>query len=91
MIGAHRHAWPAFRERCSTQAADIGAGMGTTTSPANVFVNTGSSPANQLSRSTSLRKFKRDIKALVDVDVEFNRIVPVSYYSKASADDPNSP
>jgi len=65
--------------------------MGTTASAANVFVNTGSSPANQLLRSTSLRKFKRNIKPLGDIDAEFSRIIPVSYYSKASADDPNKP
>lgn len=65
-------------------------GIGTTASAANAFLNSGSSPANQLLRSTSARKYKTDIRDLTEDEAE--RIVrglrPVAYRSLASADDP---
>lgn len=64
--------------------------IGTTASAANAFLNSGSSPANQLLRSTSSIKYKTDVQDLTAEDA--NKILslrPVTYRSNAVADDPN--
>jgi hypothetical protein len=63
-------------------------GVGTTASAANAFLNSGSSPANQLLRSTSSLRYKT---ALQDITIEEASAIlalrPVSYQSLATADD----
>lgn len=61
--------------------------LGTTASAANAFLNSGSTPANQLLRSTSSRRYKHDIQDLVDSSV-LDRLRPITYRSLAEADDP---
>ena len=64
--------------------------IGTTASAANAFLNSGSSPANQLLRSTSSIKYKTDVQDLTAEDA--NKILslrPVTYRSNSVADDPN--
>lgn len=64
--------------------------IGTTASAANAFLNSGSSPANELLRSTSSLAYKRDVEPLeqqyadrvLDLD-------PIWYRSKASNDNPD--
>lgn len=64
--------------------------IGTTASAANVFVNNGSSPVNQVLRSTSSRKYKTDIAPVSHDDFEKLFVLrPVTYRSLAEADDPN--
>lgn len=63
-------------------------GMGTTASAANCFVNNASTPvANQLMRSTSSARYKRDIE---DLDIEFSKKLldarPVYYRSAVETD-----
>ena len=62
--------------------------VGTTASAANAFLDSGSTPANQLLRSTSSLVYKRDVEnldnALADAVVEGAR--PVWYRSKAEHD-----
>ena len=62
----------------------------TTASAANAFLNSGSTPANELLRSTSSRRYKRDI---IDIDPERAAAVlklrPVRYRSTAPADRPD--
>jgi Chaperone of endosialidase len=65
-------------------------GIGTTASAANAFLNSGSSPANQLLRSTSSRRYKKDIQRL-DRKTTAQKIMemePVKFHSIASADGP---
>lgn len=64
--------------------------LGTTASAANAFLNSGSSPANQLLRSTSSKRYKRDIIMLDSKDADrIMKLRPVTYRSKAAADDPD--
>ncbi|MCE2910222.1 MAG: tail fiber domain-containing protein [Burkholderiaceae bacterium] len=62
--------------------------IGTTASAANAFLNSGSSPANQLLRSTSSLRYKTDVRDLpasyLDAVMELR---PVVYKSNAEADD----
>lgn len=61
--------------------------LGTTASAANGFLNSGSSPANQLLRSTSSRRYKTDIEPLDDAYSESVYVMqPVWYRSTADAD-----
>jgi hypothetical protein len=64
-------------------------GIGTTASAANAVLNNGSSPANELLRSTSSFRYKTDIK---DLSADWRKIVcalrPIIYRSKAPADNP---
>jgi Protein of unknown function (DUF2793)/Chaperone of endosialidase len=64
--------------------------IGTTASAANAFLNSGSSPANELLRSTSSRRYKRGIE---DIDVQYvdnaMRLRPVWYRSAISTDRPD--
>jgi len=61
--------------------------IGTTASAANAFLDAGSTPANQILRSTSSARYKTDIH---DVDLDYAsriyRLRPVYYRSKAEAD-----
>lgn len=63
-------------------------GVGTTASAANAFLNSGSSPANQLLRSTSSLRYKRDIEDIATdrVDAAMQGLRPIWYRSKAEAD-----
>ena len=64
-------------------------GIGTTASAANAVLNNGSSPANELLRSTSSVRYKTDI---VDLGADWKRTIsalrPITYRSKAPADNP---
>jgi hypothetical protein len=62
-------------------------GVGTTASAANAFLNNGSTPANQLLRSTSSLRYKTDVETLdhAKADAVLN-LRPVWYRSKAEAD-----
>lgn len=66
------------------------ANIGTTGSAANAFLNSGSSPANQLLRSTSSARYKDDIRPIEPATV--NEIIkglrPVRYRSRCKADNP---
>lgn len=65
-------------------------GIGTTASAANAFLNSGSSPANQLLRSTSSLAYKRDVETLPSeiADRVIEKARPITYRSIAPADDP---
>lgn len=64
--------------------------IGTTASAANAFLNSGSSPANELLRSTSSRRYKREIEDIDDRYVDNAlRLRPVWYRSAISADRPD--
>lgn len=62
-------------------------GVGTTASAANAYLDNGSTPANQLLRSTSSLRYKTDVETLdhVKADAVLN-LRPVWYRSKAEAD-----
>jgi len=61
--------------------------VGTTASAANAFLNNASSPANQLLRSTSSRRYKTDIEDLQDQNADaILGLRPVWYRSLAEAD-----
>jgi hypothetical protein len=63
------------------------AGIGTTASAANAFLDSGA--GNQLLRSTSSIQYKRDV---VDLDADVERLLdlrPVAYRSKCEHDDPD--
>lgn len=64
--------------------------VGTTASAANAFLDSGSTPVNQLLRSTSSMIYKTAIRDLTtrDVDVVMN-LHPFTYSSLAKADDPD--
>jgi hypothetical protein len=65
-------------------------GIGTTASAANAVINNASSPANELLRSTSSRRYKADIE---DLEIDWKKAIgalrPITYRSVAPADDPN--
>jgi hypothetical protein len=65
-------------------------GAGTTASAANAVLNNGSSPANEILRSTSSIRYKADV---MDLDADWERIVralrPITYRSIAPADNPS--
>jgi hypothetical protein len=62
--------------------------IGTTGSAANAFLNSGSTPANQLLRSTSSVRFKADIEPIEPERVEafFAAVSPIWFHSLAKAD-----
>ena len=83
-----------FDATASTERARIGSGgevyfpsVGTTASAANAYLNNGSTPANQLLRSTSSLRYKTDVETLdhAKADAVLN-LRPVWYRSKAEAD-----
>jgi hypothetical protein len=77
------------RMRLSASAFYVPA-VGTTGSAANAFLDSGSSPTNQLLRSTSSRRYKTNITELTEADyVAVQRMRPIKYTSLAPADDPN--
>jgi hypothetical protein len=65
-------------------------GVGTTASAANAVLDNASSPANELLRSTSSKRYKADI---MDLEGEWEQIVcalrPITYRSIAPADNPS--
>jgi hypothetical protein len=65
-------------------------GIGTTASAANAVLNNGSSPANELLRSTSSIRYKTDV---AELGSDWREIVcalhPITYRSQAPADDPS--
>jgi hypothetical protein len=73
--------------RITYDGAQFFPGVGTTASAANAFLNSGSSPVNQLLRSTSSLRYKTDIENLEqnrsDSILNFR---PVWYRSTAEAD-----
>ncbi len=81
----------------STERARFGADgsvavptIGTTASAANAFLDSGSTPANKLLRSTSSLAFKKDVE---EIDLSYahrmlNEAKPIWYRSKAAADNP---
>ncbi len=65
-------------------------GAGTTASAANAFLNSGSSPANELLRSTSSSVYKRDIEPIqANAGDLVLKMQPVWYRSKCENDNPN--
>jgi len=61
----------------------------TTASAANAFIDSGSTPANSLLRSTSSLRYKRDLEPLhEDIARASLAMWPKFYRSKAAADDP---
>jgi hypothetical protein len=64
--------------------------IATTASAANAFLDSGSTPANQLLRSTSSVRYKQDLRDLTDGEIaEVLQFRPLTYRSLARADDPN--
>lgn len=62
--------------------------VGTTASAANAFLNSGSSPVNELQRSTSSVRYKTDIQDVDLVDmVKLRYLRPISYRSLCDGDD----
>jgi hypothetical protein len=63
--------------------------VGTTASAANAFLNSGSSPANQLLRSTSSIRYKADVLDLPDEEAlaVVSQMRPVTYRSAIETDD----
>lgn len=78
------------RFRLDSAGAAFFPGVGTTASAANAFINNASSPVNSLLRSTSSARYKDGIQDLdVEVAERFVREArPISYRSKAPADNP---
>jgi hypothetical protein len=65
--------------------------IGTTASAANAFLNSGSTPANSLLRSTSSEEYKKDIEPLdhARADAVVQDAQPIWYRSLAAADNPD--
>lgn len=63
--------------------------VGTTASAANAFLNSGSSPANQLLRSTSSIRYKTDVLDLPDSEAfaVISQMRPITYRSAVETDD----
>jgi hypothetical protein len=63
--------------------------IGTTASAANAFLDSGSSPANQLLRSTSSLRYKTDVEVVTysEALAVVGRLDPIKYRSLAKADD----
>lgn len=60
----------------------------TTASAANAFLDSGAS--NRLYRSTSSIRYKKDVEAIEAVEYDkLRNLRPITYHSKAEADDPN--
>jgi hypothetical protein len=69
----------------STAGAVSFASIGTTASAANAFLD--SAASNNLLRSTSSRRYKQDIKDVDDSSIVL-KLRPITYRSRAAADDP---
>jgi hypothetical protein len=66
-------------------------GAGTTASAANAFLNSASSPVNQLLRSTSSLRYKTNVQSIQPTDINaVLQMRPVTYTSLASADNPTT-
>ncbi len=78
------------RMRINSAGAIFLTGVTTTASAANAFIDSGSSPANSILRSTSSLAYKRDVEPLDEGLAErFVRAArPIWYRSKATADNP---
>ena len=64
-------------------------GVGTTASAANAFLNSASSPVNQLLRSTSSLRYKTNVQSIKSTDINaVLQMRPVTYTSLAPADNP---
>jgi hypothetical protein len=64
-------------------------GVGTTASAANAFLNSASSPVNQLLRSTSSLRYKTNVQSIQPTDINaVLQMRPVTYTSLAPADNP---
>lgn len=62
--------------------------IGTTASPANAFLNSGSTPANELLRSTSSIRYKTDVQDLTDAEMNvLDKLRPITYRSLCECDD----
>lgn len=78
------------RMRIGASGSPYFPGATTTASAANAFLNSGSTPANELLRSTSSAKYKRDIEPLEDQYADkILELTPIWYRSKAKADNPD--
>jgi hypothetical protein len=67
-----------------------GPGIGTTASAANAFLNSGSTPANELLRSTSSLRYKTDVRPIPQGRLNaLSTLAPIEYTSLAKADDPS--
>lgn len=78
------------RVRIDGSGATYFPSVGTTASAANAFLNSASSPANQLLRSTSSLRYKTAVRDLpADKSGGLFALRPVVYKSLAPADDPN--
>lgn len=78
----------AERLRVTSSGAVHFPGIGTTASAANAFLDSGSSPANSLLRSTSSIRYKTDVESLTNEDaLKALDLRPVVYKSLAEADD----
>lgn len=79
---------PTEAQRIDNAGAVFFPRIGTTASAANAYLNSGSSPANQLLRSTSSRRYKTNIRDLPAQYVSaLDLLRPVVYRSNATADD----
>lgn len=64
---------------------------GTTASAANAFLNSASSPANQLLRSTSSLRYKTNVNTIQSSDIDaLMQMRPVTYTSLCAGDDPST-
>lgn len=81
-------ATPTERVRFASGGEAYFIGVGTTASAANAFINNASSPVNQLLRSTSSLRYKKDIEpvAAARVEAAMQGLRPIWYRSKAEAD-----
>jgi hypothetical protein len=77
---------PAYQFGITNTGAIYNPTHGTTASAANMFIN---SSTGQISRSTSSRKYKRNIKTLPDAGSIIDGLRPVTYTSKCKGDDPS--
>jgi hypothetical protein len=80
---------PAERVRIDNGGGVFVISVGTTASAANAFINNASSPVNQLLRSTSSLRYKKDVEPVADTYRDaVLAIKPIWYRSKCAADDP---
>jgi hypothetical protein len=78
------------RVRINSTGAAFFPGVGTTASAANAFLDSGSSPVNQLLRSTSSIRYKRDIEDLgLEHAVRTLSVAPKYYRSRIANDNQN--
>jgi hypothetical protein len=79
---------PVERMRITNAGAVHFPSIGTTASAANAYIDNGTSPANQLLRSTSSVRYKRAIEDLTAAEMDsILNLRPVTYKSRAEADD----